>query len=135
MRRGSIIIVIISFLLGFPVNVGFCASIESQLQNIARESRKSLPMQIDDEVQATNIAAIGKTLLNTYHFTKPNTSLGNLSDLKAFYYRSSLNAACTNPDVLQTLKLGVSVIYEYYDVNNRFVMKFTIDSNTCRNFQ
>ena len=135
MNRGSLIVAFALFILPFTVNNGFCASIESQLQSIARESRKSLPMQIDDAVQATNIAAIGKTLLNTYHFTKPNTSLGNLSDLKAFYYRSSLNAACTNPDVLQTLKLGVSVIYDYYDVNNRFVMKFTIDNNTCRNFQ
>ena len=92
-------------------------------------------MQIDDEIQATNIAAVGRTLLNTYNFTKRKTSLGNISDLKAFYYRSSLNTACTNPDTLQALKLDISVAYEYYDVDNIFVMKFTIDQNTCRSFK
>lgn len=134
MRTGSIIAVIISFFF-FTAADGFCASIEAQLQNIARETRKSLPMQIDDEVQATNIAAIGKTILNTYNFTRKKSSLGNLNNVKAVYYNSSVNTSCSNPDVLQMLKYGVSVVYEYYDVDNVFVMKFTIDQNTCRGFK
>ena len=127
-----IIIFIVTFsLLASIIDKGYCASIESQLQNIARESRKNLPIQIG-EVQATNITAIGKTLLATYNFTKQKSLLGNLSDLKVYYYRSSRNTACSNPDTLKALKLGVSVVYEYYDVDNVFVMKFIIDQNSCR---
>lgn len=135
MRRSSIISAITLVLLAFTVDSGHCISIEAQLQNIARETRKSLPMQIGDEVQATNVVAVGKTILNTYNFTKKKLALGNLNNVKAFYYNSSVNASCSNPDVLQTLRYGVSVVYEYYDVDNIFVMKFTIDQHTCRGFK
>jgi hypothetical protein len=132
LKKNLVIFIVAVSFLAFIIDKVHCASIETQLQNIARETRKSLPMQIGPEVQATNIAAIGKTLLNTYNFTKKIYLLGNLSDLKAFYYRSSRNTACSNPDTLKTLKLGVSVLYEYYDVDNVFVMKITIDQNSCR---
>jgi len=115
------------------VNNGYSASIESQLQNLARETRKSLPMRIgDDDIQATNITVVGKTVLSTYNFLRKKSQLGNINNVKPVYYKSSVNTACTNPDTLKMLKLGVSFVYEYYDVDNIFVMTFTIDQNTCR---
>lgn len=133
MLKKNMPIVIITFsVLAFVISIGYGASIETQLQNMTREARKSLPMQIGTEIQATNVVAIGRTLLYTYNFTRPISSLGNLADVKTYYFRSSRNTACSNPDTSKTLKLGVSFVYEYYDVNNVFVMKFTVDKNTCR---
>lgn len=96
---------------------GYGASIESQLQALARETRKGLPMLVDD-VQATNIAAVGKALILYYNFQKRKPDIGNLHK----YYDSSVNSACSNPDTRRVLNLGVLYVYEYYDVDNIFVM-------------
>ena len=41
-----------------------CESIETQLKRTADEARKNTPMMISKELQATSIAATGKTLMN-----------------------------------------------------------------------
>lgn len=107
-------------------------SIETQLKRIADETRKSLPMMVSEDVQATNITAVGKILMHRYNFTKSKSAMTNLSSMKAEYYNNSVNAACTNPDTLSAFRSGVSVAYEYYDSNNQFVMQYTIDASTCR---
>lgn len=106
-------------------------SIEAQLKRVADETRKTLPMMVSDDIQATNIAAVGKILMNRYNFTKRKTAL-NVNTLKAEYYGNSVSAACTNPDTLTAFRNGVSVEYQYYDSSNEFVMQYTIDANTCR---
>ncbi|MBL0353057.1 MAG: hypothetical protein IPP03_10490 [Dechloromonas sp.] len=107
-------------------------SIETQLKKIADQTRKSLPMMVSENVQATNIAAVGKILMNRYSFTKPKSAIGNVNGLKAEYYNNSVNAACTNPDTLRALNNGVSFDYQYFDSTNQFVMQYAVDASTCR---
>lgn len=107
-------------------------SIEAQLRQTADEARKSLPMMVSENVQGTNITAVGKTLMYRYNFTSKKSVLANLKVLKAEYFGNSVNAVCTNPDMLKALKNGVSLDYQYYDSNNEFVMQYTVDASTCR---
>src|SRR6266498_1801594 len=72
-------------------------SVEEQIRKIAAETQKSLPMQVSEDVVATHVATVGKIMLYRYNFTKKLASLSNPNGLKAEYYRSSVNSACTNP--------------------------------------
>ena len=107
-------------------------SIEAQLKRVADETRKSLPMMVSEDVQATSIAAVGKVLMNRYNFTSRKSAIPDLKSLKAKYYQNSVNAACTNPDTSRALRNGVSINYQYYDSANEFVMQYTLDAATCR---
>jgi len=105
-------------------------SVEVQLKKMADETRKSLPMMMNEDLQSTSIAAVGKILLLRYNFTKKKAQL-DVPALKAEYYTNSLNAASTNPDTQKALRNGVSFEYQYYDSVNEFVMQYTIDAKTC----
>lgn len=89
-------------------------------------------MMVSEDVQATNIAAVGKILMNRYNFTSKKSALANVGALKAKYYGNSVNAACTNPEMLGAFSNGMSVDYQYYDSNNEFVMQYTIDAKVCQ---
>jgi hypothetical protein len=107
-------------------------SIEAQLKRLADETRKSLPMMVSEDVQATNIAAVGKILMHRYNFTRRKSAIPNLNSLKREYFQNSVNAACTNPDTVRAFSNGVSLDYQYYDSANEFVMQYTLDAGTCR---
>ena len=131
MRRS----IILASLLIFVCNsIAFGAkSIEAQLRYVADETRKNLPMMIGEDIQATNIGSSGKTLINYYHFTKQKFEFYNLPSIIDKYRRNSIIAACTNPDTINFIvKSGGSIQYRFYDSDNVFVDKFTIDSKTCR---
>lgn len=106
-------------------------SIEAQLKRVADTTRASLPMMVSENVQATNITAVGKILMNRYNFTSRKSAL-NVAALKSDYYGNSVNAACTNPETLRAFNSGVSVEYQYYDSSNEFVMQYAINANTCK---
>jgi hypothetical protein len=130
MRR---LITITSFIIFTCSSMAFGAkSIEAQLKYVADETRKTLPMMIGEDIQATNIGSSGKTLINYYNFTKQKIDFYNLPAIIDKYRRNSIIAACTNPDTLKFIvKSGGSIQYRFYDSDNVFVDKFTIDSKTC----
>jgi len=128
-------LIILASLLIFVCNsIAFGAkSIEAQLRYVADETRKILPMMIGENIQATNIDSSGKTLINYYHFTKQKFEFYNLPSIIEKYRRNSIIAACTNPDTINFIvNNGGSIQYRFYDSDNDFVDKFTIDSKTCR---
>jgi len=105
--------------------------VEEQIRKIAAETQKSLPMQVSDELIATNVATVGKIMVYRYNFTKSRASIPNVGSLKEDAYRSSVNSACTNPTSINALKQGVSYQYEFYDSQNNFVMQFSVDRKSC----
>lgn len=133
--KTMLVVILMALLLGCVKDV-FAApvsnSIETDLINWANIVRKSLPMVMNDELQATNIAAVGKVLILKYNFLKKKVNIYNLEQLKTEYYSDAINAACTNPDTRQLINAGVTVQYEYYDRDNIFLMKFKIDKNICK---
>lgn len=74
-------------------------SIEAQLKRMADETRKNLPMMVSEDVQATNIAAVGKRLINRYNFTRRKSVISDLNNLRTAYYKNSANAACTKSQI------------------------------------
>lgn len=106
-------------------------SVEEQIRKIAAETQKSLPMQVSDDLVATNVATVGKIMVYRYNFTKSRASIPNVGNLKADAYRSSVNSACTNPTSINALRQGVSYQYEFYDAQNNFVMQFSVDRKAC----
>ena len=124
--RSCYVLVIIAI-----ANVSFGAdSIEAQLKGVAAQTSKNLPTMLNENIQATSIAAVGKILLLRYNFTKIKAAL-NVAALKSEYYRNSINAVSTNPDTQNLLRNGVSMEYQYYDAVNEFVMQYTIDAKAC----
>jgi hypothetical protein len=107
-------------------------SIELQLKRMADTTRMSLPMMVNDNVQATNISSVGKILMNRYNFITRRAVLGDIGSLKSEYYNNSVNAACTNPETISAFNSGVSFDYQYYDSANEFVMQYALDANTCK---
>ena len=60
---------LITLMLVSNIGAGHSAdSVEDQLRRVADETRKSLPMMVGDGIQATNIAAVGKTMLAQFVF-------------------------------------------------------------------
>jgi hypothetical protein len=123
MNVKTIRISIVFLTLGCVGAAAAAESIEAQLKRVADETRKSLPMMVGEDIQATNIAAVGKISMLRYNFTKKKSAIFDLNSLKAEYYQNSVNAACTNPDTLRAFSNGVSFDYQYYDSANEFVMQ------------
>jgi hypothetical protein len=49
------------------LNVAYGAeSVEEQIRRIAAETQKSLPMQVSDDLIATNVATVGKIMVYRY---------------------------------------------------------------------
>lgn len=105
-------------------------TVEEQLQRRAEEARRSLPTMVTDGLQATNIATMGRTLILQYHFTT-TTPFADMPRVKAEYFRSSVNSACTNPETINALKQGVTFSYMYHYFDNRFAMQYDINRRTC----
>lgn len=129
-KPSTLILLLATALTGIGVAYG-AESVEEQIRKIAAETQKSLPMRVSDDVIATNVGTVGKLMLIRYNFTKSLASLSNIGSLKADAYRSSVNSACTNPTTINVLKHGVSVQYEFYDSQNKFVMQFSVDRASC----
>ena len=106
-------------------------AVEEQLRVTARETQKSLPMQVEPGVQATSVAAVGKTLMYRYHFTGVPPTAREVASIKADAFRNSVNSSCTNPEMVNALKQDVNFQYDFYDRDNRFVFQYTINRKAC----
>jgi hypothetical protein len=129
-RPSVTILLFAAALTGIGVAYG-AESVEEQIRKIAAETQKSLPMQVSDDLIATNVATVGKIMVYRYNFTKRLASISGIGSLKADAYRSSVNSACTNPTSINALKQGVTYQYEFYDSQNKFVMEFSVDRTSC----
>lgn len=117
----------------FPCMTWGAQTIEAQLARVVSETKKNLPMRLSEDIQATNIGFSGKTLINYYNFTRQKSDIYNLPGVVDSYRRNSIDSACTNPGSRSFIdnKNG-SIQYQFYDSNNQFIAKFTINSETCR---
>jgi|SRR5690349_9647401 hypothetical protein len=115
-----------------PREIAAAESVQAQVKMVADEMRKSLPMMVGEDLQETDIAAIGTALITGYRFTRRKSEIPNLDSRKARFYRANLNSACTHPDLLEAFRNGASINYQVYDSASEFIMQFTIDAETCR---
>ena len=116
-----------------PCTTWGAQAIETQLKRVVTETRKNLPMMLSEDIQATNIGASGRTLINYYNFTRQKSEFYNLPGIVDNYRRNSIDAACTNPGTRSFIDHNKgSIQYQFFDSKNVFVAKFTINAKTCR---
>lgn len=111
------------------------ASLEDELRGIASATQRQLPLKIDDELQATSINATGRLILARYHFLKKASAIANVNSLKRDLFRNTANSSCTHPEIEKLIGRGASWKYEYYDIDNRFVLGYVIDEVVCKSFR
>ena len=126
------ILVCLIFFIGLHAGTARSAeSIELQIKKIAEETSKSLPMKVNQDIQATSMAAAGKMLMQKYNFTRGKSTIKNLPSLKIEFYNNAINGLCTHPGFQNLFRGGASITHEYYDSSNQFVMQYMIDANAC----
>lgn len=105
---------------------------EAFLNSIVQSISKQLPRQMNKYMQATTVSAAGKKLIFKYNLINATEVTVNKKQLHEEYYTNSVNAACTTPDISKVLLNGISVEYQIYDKQNKFVTQYTITSADCK---
>lgn len=95
---------IVLFIFAAVVSTASLAqSVENTLRGMAAQVSKNLPMMVNDEVQATSVAASGNQIMYKYNVIKPARHI-NTSRLRNEHYENSVNAMCSNPGIVNLLK-------------------------------
>jgi hypothetical protein len=110
--------------------VSFAQTIENTIWGMAAQVSKNLPMMVNAEVQATSVAASGKRIMYKYNVTKSKEQI-NTSRLRKEHYENSVNAMCSNPGVVNLLKQGAEIIYQFYDSRNSFLFEVSLTQRDC----
>ncbi len=105
-------------------------TVESRIRGMAVEVSKNLPMMVNAEVQATAVSASGKRIMFKYNVTKPKEQI-NTSRLKIEHYENSVHATCSNPGLVNLLKQGAEIIYQFYDSRNSLLFEMSLTQRNC----
>jgi len=87
-------------------------------------------MMVNAEVQASSVAASGNRIMYKYNVIKTADKI-NVTSLKNEHYENSVNAMCSNPAVVNLLKKGAIVTYQFYDSRNSFLFDMPITQREC----
>ncbi len=110
--------------------VSFAQTVENTIRGMAAQVSKNLPMMVNAEVQATSVAASGRRIMYRYNVTKSKEQI-NTSRLRKEHYENSVNAMCSNPGVVNLLKQGAEIIYQFYDSRNSFLFEVSLTQRDC----
>ena len=110
--------------------VSFAQTVENTIRGMAAQVSKNLPMMVNAEVQATSVAASGKRIMYKYNVTKVKEKI-NASRLRKEHHENSVNAMCSNPGVVDLLKQGAEIIYQFYDSRNSFLFEVSLTHRDC----
>jgi hypothetical protein len=105
-------------------------SVENTLRGMAAQVSKNLPMMVNAEVQATSVAASGNRIMYKYNVRKLAEQI-NISRLRDQHYENSVNASCSNPGLVNLLKQGAVLIYQFYDSRNSFLFEMSVTQRDC----
>jgi len=132
----KIVVAMVVLFLVLTSSFGFCQGNNSklfkQLQKEAKEINATLPQMISKEIQMirviarsyNEIALVCKTLFY------------QVSDLDITTMESALKpqtqrSLCSDPDVLEMMKRGISYTYVYFDKNDKYIGEFTVTPGDC----
>lgn len=105
--------------------------INSLLSEVVNAMNKSLPMMLDSEVRLDSVVGMNKTLF--YKHTLVNYTADEVdssffdTEVRPFL----LNQACTTPQMIFALDLGISYFYHFRGVNGKFVSQIVIAPSDC----
>lgn len=108
----------------------FAQTVENTIRGMAAQVSKNLPMMVNAEVQATSVAASGKRIMYKYNVTKSKEQI-NTSRLRKEHYENSVNAMCSNPGIVNLLKQGAEIMYQFYDSRNSFLFEVSLTQRDC----
>jgi len=98
---------------------------------MAAQVSKNLPMMVNAQVQATAVAAAGKTIMYKYNVLITAADI-NKSRLKNDHYENAVNGMCSSPGIANLFKQGAVVTYQFYDSRNSFLFEFSLSHSDCR---
>jgi hypothetical protein len=122
--------VVFFIVAGAISNTIFAQSVEKTLRDTAAQVSKNLPMMVNAEVQATAVAASGNRIMYKYNVLKPKEGI-DTSRLKNDHYENSVNAMCSNPGIVNLLKQGAVLMYQFYDNRNSLLFEMSITQRDC----
>jgi hypothetical protein len=103
------------------------------LNRVANELNKSLPMMVDAETQLTNVIGAPDNII--YNFKLVNLALEENPSLKDYLSQlkpGMIRKNCTTPETRKDfLDKGIVMSYVYYDKNSAHVGKIDIKPADC----
>jgi len=105
-------------------------SVEKTLRDMAAQVSKNLPMMVNAEVQATAVAASGNRIMDKYDVLKPKERIHTFR-VTNDHYENSVNAMCSNPGIVNLLKQGAVLMYQFYDNRNSLLFEMSVTQRDC----
>ena len=108
-------------------------SIHSQLEKVAEEMNKTLPVKVDEYMTLEHVGANGKTIQYDYKLTENVKSEVNLDTVKKYVFSSVLENVKNNPEMEALRKNNVTFKYTYKDKNGVFVCDYVVNPEMYEN--
>jgi hypothetical protein len=105
-------------------------SVDNTLREMAAQVSRNLPMKVNAEVQATAVSVSGNRIMYKYNVIVPVKTL-DISHLSDEHYKNAVNGMCSNSGMLNLLKQGAILMYQFYDSHNSFLFEFSITQQDC----
>lgn len=131
--------IIISMSIMFLVltsSFGFCKENNSklfkQLQKEAEKINATLPQMISKEIQIIRVVARNYNelaLVNKTLFYEASDL--DITTMESALKPQTLRSLCSDPDVLEMMKRGISYTYVYFDKTDKYIGEFTVTPGDC----
>jgi len=104
----------------------------SELQGIAEEASKSLPIMVDEITSFERVTAAEKLLEKHYRLVSIERSGLDLMSFTNQMTKSLVDQSCMNSQSLNLFNSGVSEWSSYYDTNDEHILTVKISSEDCK---
>ena len=101
---------------------------------MADEVNKSLPMQMDQDIEMMNVLPAGMTLIYNARYVNYPASYFTKDVLDAIKMESrpdGIRASCTNPRIRNLIQQGMDMKYVYYGMDGGYIWEWIVNENIC----
>ncbi len=100
------------------------------LVKTANTLNKQLPQRIDKVTELRNVMALKKTLIYFYVVDIKHADIGK--NFIPLIRKSVIRGTCSTPEMVKSLKLGITFSYSYRSIDNVNLGKTEIVENDCK---
>lgn len=104
---------------------------QNDLEKIAIESNKSLPVMIDQQTRLEKVVALQRGLEKRYTLVSATYSEELRSQLSSKLFPVLKEQSCRNSQSLNLYRSGVEETFTYMDMNGRQIASFTVGKASC----
>ena len=95
---------------------------------------KSLPMQMDQDIEMMNVLPAGMTLIYNARYVNYPASYFTKDVLDAMKKESrpdGIRASCTNPRIRNLIRQGMDMKYVYYGMDGGYIWEWVVNEIVC----